>query len=203
LAVSYKRKMKKIRIKDITLTAMFIALGIVLPFLTGQIPKIGSMMLPMHLPIMLCGLILGWKYGLIAGIVTPILRSFIFGMPPLFPSAVAMAFELAAYGAVIGLIFNKIKWRCIYTILFSLSVAMIAGRIVWGAVSYLLFNITAKSFTFTMFLSSAIINAIPGIILQFILIPSIMLLLKRSHIIQLTPKKHKTLSSIKEEVSEG
>jgi len=202
LAVSYKRKMKKIRIKDITLTAMFIALGIVLPFLTGQIPQIGSMMLPMHLPIMLCGLILGWKYGFVAGIITPILRSFIFGMPPLFPGAVAMAFELAAYGAVIGFIFNRIKWRCIYTILFSLSVAMVLGRIVWGTVSYLLFNITAKSFTFAMFISGAFVNAIPGIILQFLLIPSVMLLLNKAHIIQLTDKKINTHRKNRE-VQEG
>jgi thiamine transporter ThiT len=81
---------------------MFVALGLILPFFTGQIPKVGSMMLPMHIPVLLCGLICGWKYGLMAGAVLPLLRSALFGMPPLFPTAAAMAFELAAYGFLSG-----------------------------------------------------------------------------------------------------
>lgn len=90
--------MKSKEIKNITLSAMFLGLAIVLPFLTGQIQVVGKMLLPMHLPVLLCGLICGWQYGAVIGFITPIMRSLIFGMPPLYPTALAMAFELAAYG---------------------------------------------------------------------------------------------------------
>jgi thiamine transporter ThiT len=178
--------MKKINIKNITLSAMFIALGLVLPFITGQIPQIGSMMLPMHIPVLLLGLICGWKYGLAVGFITPVLRSFMFGMPPLFPSAIAMAFELAVYGFVIGLLFNKIKWKCIYTVFFSLFTAMICGRVAWGLVSMLFYGILGKGFTWQMFMAGAFVNAIPGIILQLVLIPSLMALLNRTGMVRFT-----------------
>ena len=81
-------------LKNMTLAALFLALGLVLPFFTGQIPQIGSMLLPMHIPVFLCGLICGWQYGAAVGFVVPLMRSVLFGMPPLFPTATAMAFEL-------------------------------------------------------------------------------------------------------------
>ena len=92
--------------KKVVLSGITIALGIYLPFLTGQIPSIGNMLLPMHIPILLCGFICGWKYGLITGFITPLLRSAMFTMPPMFPAAIAMAFELAAYGALTGLLYK-------------------------------------------------------------------------------------------------
>ena len=81
--------------KKLTWSAMFIALGLVLPFLTGQIPQFGNMLLPMHIPVILCGLICGWRYGAIVGFVLPLLRYALFGMPVLFPTGIAMSFELA------------------------------------------------------------------------------------------------------------
>ena len=81
-------------LKQLTLAALFLALGLVLPFFTGQIPQIGSMLLPMHIPVFLCGLICGWQYGAAVGFVTPLLRSALFGMPPLFPTAAAMPLEI-------------------------------------------------------------------------------------------------------------
>ena len=84
------------------LAAMFLAIGLLLPFLTGQIRQIGNMLLPMHIPVILCGLICGWQYGLGVGFVLPLLRCVIFGMPVLFPTAVSMSFELAAYGFTDG-----------------------------------------------------------------------------------------------------
>jgi thiamine transporter ThiT len=90
--------MTKKTTKKMVLSALFIALGLVLPFFTGQIPQIGSRLLPMHIPILLCGFVCGAPFGLAAGFITPLLRSLIFGMPPMMPTAVAMAFELAAYG---------------------------------------------------------------------------------------------------------
>ena len=90
--------MKKLSVKEIVLAGFFLALGIVLPFLTMQIPSFGSMLLPMHIPVILCGFICGGPLGLIVGFIVPLLRSALFSMPPMFPTAIAMAFELAAYG---------------------------------------------------------------------------------------------------------
>ena len=86
----------KFSTKKLTLSAAFLGLGLVLPFLTGQVPQVGSMLLPMHIPVLLCGIICGWEYGLAVGAILPLLRSVIFGMPPMYPTALAMTFELAA-----------------------------------------------------------------------------------------------------------
>ena len=85
------------------LSALFLALAYVMPFLTGQIPEIGSMLCPMHLPVLLCGFICGPIWGTAVGCIAPLLRSLTLGMPPPFPTALCMAFELAAYGAVTGI----------------------------------------------------------------------------------------------------
>ena len=61
--------------KNLVLAAMFLAIGLVLPFFTGQIPQIGSMLLPMHLPVLLCGLICGWQYGVVVGFVAPLMHA--------------------------------------------------------------------------------------------------------------------------------
>ena len=118
--------------KKIILSALFMSMGIVLPFLTGQIQQIGNMLLPMHIPVFLCGLICGWKYGLVVGLLTPLTRSVWIGMPVLFPNAVSMAFELAAYGAVSGFLYSRSPWKCIKSLYKSIITAMIAGRVVWG-----------------------------------------------------------------------
>ncbi|MBQ8624184.1 MAG: ECF transporter S component [Oscillospiraceae bacterium] len=180
-------------LKNLTLAAMFLALCLVLPFLTGQIPEIGSMLLPMHIPVLLCGLICGWKYGLAVGAVAPIMRSVILGMPPMFPSAITMAFELAAYGFVIGLLFKTAKWQCIKSLYRCMIVAMLAGRAVWGVVSAILLGIWGEGFTFAAFLAGAFLNAVPGIVLQLLLIPAIMLLLHKTHLVPF--KNHKAVKA--------
>ena len=124
------------KIKNLTLAALFLALGLVLPFFTGQIPQIGSMLLPMHLPVFLCGLICGWQYGAAVGFVVPLLRSVLFGMPPLFPTATSMAFELLTYGLVVGLLYSRSRWQCIRALYRCLIAAMLAGRAVWGVVQH-------------------------------------------------------------------
>ena len=92
--------MKNQNTKKLAYAALFLALCLVLPMLTGQIPRIGSMLLPMHIPVLLCGLVCGWQYGAAVGFVAPLLRSVLFGMPPMYPVAIAMAFELLTYGLV-------------------------------------------------------------------------------------------------------
>ena len=88
--------------KRTVLSAMFLALGMILPLLTMQIKEIGDTLLPMHIPVMLCGLICGYNYGFVVGLILPFLRSVIWGMPPIYPNAVWMALELCTYGFVIG-----------------------------------------------------------------------------------------------------
>ncbi|PNR93699.1 ECF transporter S component [Petrotoga sp. 9PWA.NaAc.5.4] len=180
--------MKKKELINFNLSAVFIAIGLILPFLTGQIQQIGSMLLPMHIPVLLCGLICGWKYGLFVGFILPPLRSAIFGMPPMFPTAIAMAFELATYGVVVGFLYQRSIKKSISSIYLSMIGAMISGRIVWGIVMMLILRIRESIFTWRMFITGAFLNAIPGIILQLVLIPSIMVILYRTKMIPLSEK---------------
>lgn len=170
--------------KNIALSAMFMAVGMILPFFTGQIPQIGKMLLPMHIPVLLCGLICGWQYGAVVGFILPLFRSALLGMPPLFPTAAAMAFEMAAYGFVAGFLYNRSRWQCIISLYRSLLVAMLAGRLVWGIVQIVFLGITGSAFTFEMFLAGALLNAIPGILVQLILIPAIMVALNRTGLVR-------------------
>ena len=182
--------MKNTQIKNMVLAAMFLAIGLVLPFLTGQIQQLGNMLLPMHLPVFLCGLICSWKYGFAIGFIMPILRSVIFHRPEMYPNAVAMAFELATYGLVVGYIYGKSKYKCIKALYKSILAAMMAGRIVWGLAEIVLLGVGGSAFTATAFISGAFLNAVPGIILQLVLIPVIMVALGRAKYVPLI-KKHK------------
>ena len=182
--------MKKGEVKLLTISAMLFAIGLVLPFLTGQVPQIGSMLLPMHIPVFLCGLICGWRYGLMLGLILPIFRSLLFGMPPMYPTALGMSFELACYGAVAGALYFSQGFFCIKSLLRSMIAAMIAGRAVWGAAMIVLLGVKGNVFTFAAFLSGALLNAIPGIVLQFVLIPAIMVALHKTALLpQLEPVK--------------
>lgn len=175
--------------KNLTLSAMFMAIGLLLPFLTGQIQQIGNMLLPMHLPVFLCALICGWQYGVAVGFVLPLLRYLLFGMPPIFPVGVAMAFELATYALVAGLVYSRSKWKCVISLYRALLIAMVAGRVVWGIVEIILLGIGGNAFTWQMFLSGAILNAIPGIILQLVVIPMVMVALNRAGLVHFDKKK--------------
>lgn len=153
--------------RRITMSAMFLALGLVLPFFTGQIPQIGKMLLPMHIPVFLCSLVCGWKYGAIVGFILPIMRSMLFSMPIMFPTAVAMAFELLTYGLVTGILYERSNKKQIRDVYIPLVTAMIAGRGVWGIVNCIVLGIE------TDFWAVAFVNGVPGIILQLILVPTV------------------------------
>lgn len=181
-------------IKNLTLSAMFLAMGFALPFIMGQIPQIGNMILPMHIPVLLCGLICGWQYGGMVGFILPLLRNFIFHAPPM-PNALSMAFELAAYGLMIGLIYNSSRWKCIISLYRSMIISMLAGRAVWGVAQAIVLGIYGKGFTFKMFMAGAFLNAIPGIILQLVLIPCIMLALHRTGLVTFSKKSHKQVKA--------
>jgi len=162
-------------ILKITLSGMFLALGLLMPFLTGQIPEIGSMLCPMHIPVIICGFICGWKFGLIVGLITPVLRSFTFGMPTIYPAAIAMALELGTYGLISGLGFalcKKMNKNTIITNYIVLITSMLLGRTVWGIARYLIALIDGTLvFTIELFISGAFLTAWPGIVLQLVLIP--------------------------------
>ena len=119
-------------LKKLIYSAVFLALALVLPFLTGQIPEIGSMLCPMHIPVLLCGFICGGPWGAAVGFIAPLLRYVLFQMPPIFPAGLSMAFELAVYGLVSGLLYKALPKKIPF-LYASLLIAMVSGRLVWGA----------------------------------------------------------------------
>lgn len=169
-------------IKKMVLAALFLALALYLPFLTGQIPQIGSMISPMHFPVLLAGFVCGPGYGLAVGFIAPLMRSVLFGMPPFPVVALPMAFELAAYGLLTGL-FYKILPKRPGSIYGALLAAMVGGRIVWGLVRYAML-FTGTPFTWEIYISSVIMGSLPGIILQIVLIPLLVMALQRAGVME-------------------
>ncbi|MFP4478706.1 MAG: ECF transporter S component [Candidatus Izemoplasmatales bacterium] len=167
-------------IQKMILSGLFLSLALVLPFFTGSIQALGASFLPMHLPIILCGFICGPKYGGLIGFISPLLRSLLFSMPPLYPVAIAMSFELATYGFITGLLYILLN-KNIFTIYFSLIIAMVGGRIVLGIANVILLGLEGVSYSFATFISAAFIVAFPGIIFQLIVVPIIIYALQKAH----------------------
>jgi hypothetical protein len=132
----------------------------------------------MHIPVLLCGFLCGWPWGLAVGAVAPLLRSLFLSMPPLFPKAVCMALELAAYGAAAGIFYRLFPKKRIYTYA-ALAVAMVIGHLIYGAAMLVCLGVQGKGYTFSAFLASTVTGAIPGIILQILLIPILVALYER------------------------
>ena len=170
--------MRRNEIYKMTVAAVSLALAYVLPFFTGQIPEIGAMLCPMHIPVLLCGYIAGWRWGAAVGFISPLLRSLTLGMPPLFPVAVCMAVELAVYGLSSGLLHKLLPSRGGF-VYCSLIVSMILGRLVWGAAMFFLLFATGGAFTFAAFITGAITGALPGIVIQIVIIPPLVLIIER------------------------
>lgn len=175
---------KKNNLFKLVLAALFLALAYVMPFFTGQIPEIGAMLCPLHIPVLLCGFLCGPACGAAVGFIAPLFRSLTLGMPPLFPTAVCMAFELAVYGAVSGLLHSRLPRKKIY-IYVSLLSAMVIGRVVWGAAMLICMGIKGGTFTFAAFFAGAVANALPGIIVQIILIPIIVMILENTKVLNI------------------
>ncbi|OQB24927.1 MAG: hypothetical protein BWY11_00782 [Firmicutes bacterium ADurb.Bin182] len=174
---------KGVPAKKIVLSGLFIAIGILLPGITMRIPAVGNMLLPMHIPVMLLGFICGAPYGAAAGFITPLIRSALLSMPPMFPTAVSMAFELACYGFLCGLLYEKLPKKTIF-IYVSLILAMLGGRIVWGMASLVFYTLERNAFTWQLFLSGAFLNALPGIAIQLVLIPLTVIALKKNKLME-------------------
>lgn len=166
------------RTKNLIVAAMCAALCVVLPMAFHAIPNAGSIFLPMHIPVLLCGFLCGWPYGLCCGLLGCLLSSVLTGMPPaaILP---AMACELAVYGAVSGAAYPRVRVRSdaarIYICLLS---AMLCGRIVSGVLNALIFR--AGSYSLEIWLAASFTTALPGIAIQLVLIPSMLLVLQRA-----------------------
>ena len=150
--------------------AILLAVALVLPFATGQIPQIGKALCPMHLPVLLCGFFCGPQYGLLVGLTAPLLRFALFGMPTIVPTGMIMSLELSTYGLVSGLCWRLLPRRRAFVYL-SLILAMVAGRMVWGVMHVIFFLLGESEFGWMAFVAGAFLNAIPGIVLQLAAIP--------------------------------
>lgn len=170
-------------IKNMVVAALMLSLAYILPNFTGNIPQFGSMLLPMHLPVLLCGFLCGGPWGAAVGFIAPLLRSTLTGgFPPMFPTAVAMAFEMAAYGFVSGFLYRRLP-KTLGGIYASLIGAMLMGRIVWGIVRALLTLAGNNTFSFAAFIAGAFTTAIPGIVLQLVVIPALILALQKAKLV--------------------
>ena len=159
---------------------MFLAVGLILPFLTGQIKQIGDMLLPMHLPVMLCGLVCGWPYGLVTGLMGPLLSSIITGMPPaaMLPS---MMVECGVYGLVTGLMMKYIRTgKLLPDLYISMLTAMALGRIVSGLAKALIFTPGTAPFAWV---TTSLVTGIPGIVIQLVLMPLVIFALTQARLI--------------------
>ncbi len=166
----------KFNTRQITLSGLMIALALLLPFLTGQIPQVGTMLTPMHFPVMITSVFAGPVYGLLVGVLSPLLRQFLFSMPP-FPMSLMMALELGTYGITFGVLFKVAKPHIsneLLRLVLSLTVSMILGRIVFTLAALSLTGATSFSVVFWGLFTTSL----PGIILQLVLIPLLYFRLK-------------------------
>ena len=163
--------------KQLIICALCIGLGLVLPSFFHMFGGTGAVMLPMHIPVLICGFICGWPYGIACGAILPLLSSVLTGMPPIFPIGLAMMFELATYGAVAGLLFKKLD---VYP---SLVGAMLTGRVISGVANTILLGMAGRNYSLQVFLTASFITALPGIIVQLVVIPLLMIALVKAGLI--------------------
>lgn len=172
--------MKLTTVKRSILTAVCIALCVVLPQAFHAIPNAGSVYLPMHIPVLLCGLICGAPYGLLCGLAGPALSHLFTGMPPVGVLP-AMLVECAAYGLISGLMMGIKTKKLAGDLYISLVAAMLAGRVVSGVAKALLFS--AGEYSMALWVTGSFVTSLPGIIIQLALIPAIVYALMKARLI--------------------
>lgn len=176
--------MKKeiLSIKKLVLASLFLAFGQILPFFTAQIPQTDLMMLPVYIPVFLCGYICGCSNGLIVGFITPIMRSVLFGLPPMVPYAVAMSFELAIYGFLVGYLCRMLP-PIRFSVYITIILAMVAGRFVWGILFILLTGAALCFTTWFTIMCGIFLFTVIGIVVQMVSIPLIIAALRKTKVI--------------------
>ena len=167
-------------------TAVLLAVGLLLPFLTGQLQTIGKLISPLHIPVFICGMTCGWLWGGVLGAVLPLLRMVLFGMPGL-PMALPMTFELCAYGVIVGLVYpflcRRTRGNHLVLMVSSLGVAMFAGRIVGGVAKALLLAggaIQGVPLTFEAFIASYFVDTAVGAVIHLIVVPAVVIALEKA-----------------------
>jgi niacin transporter len=168
--------------KKTVYTSLLIAVGVMLPVALHFVPNAGSVLLPMHVPVLICGIVCGFPYGLLCGLITPLVSSLLTGMPPaaMLP---AMLCELAVYGFISALLARYARTKNIYAnVYIALLGAMLAGRIVFGVLNSLIFR--AGEYSAQIWLTSAFVTALPGIVIQLVLIPGVVIALQKSKLIE-------------------
>ena len=166
--------------KKLVFTAVCTALCVVLPMAFHAVQNAGQVFLPMHIPVLLCGLICGWPAGLLCGLLGPGLSSAITAMPPA-PVLPAMTVELAVYGLVCGLMMKFVRTgRTTADLYISLVTAMAAGRVVSGLAKAFLFAPGTPPFAWV---TTSLVAGLPGIVIQLVLIPLLVLTLTRAHLL--------------------
>ena len=169
-------------VKRVSLCAMCIALCYVLPIAFHAI-GLGSVLSPMHIPVLLCGLVCGGGYGLICGILGPVLSSLISGMPPVM-MLVRMIPELCIYGLAGGLAMRFIRTgRAALDVYIALAIAMIAGRIVGGIASAIFYTVTSGVYSLALWVTGYFVEALPGIAAHLILVPVLVFTLAKAKLI--------------------
>ena len=178
-------------VKKMTLTAMCIALCVVLPIAFHSVPNAGSVMLPMHIPVLMCGMLCGWPNGFICGLMGPLLSCILTGMPPMAVLP-GMMVECAAYGLVTGLMLKYVHTRNTYADLYiALITAMIAGRVLSGIAKALIFT---PGTAMSAWVASSFVTALPGIILQLALLPSLVFALMRAGLVPVRYRKGESVA---------
>lgn len=180
---------RKSGLYSLLVTAILLAVGIVLPFLTGNVQVLGQAISPLHIPVLICGLTCGWGWGMGLGIVLPLLRSVLFGMPPLVPVAIPMAFEMAAYGALCGLLYpmlrkkmSKAYWAMLIAMVIAMVIAMLAGRLVGGAAKAVVMGIQGNAYTFQAFVTAYFVNTAVGAVIHLIVVPLVVTALEKARL---------------------
>lgn len=167
-------------IKNMTMAAVCVALCVVLPIAFHSIPDAGTVFLPMHIPVLICGMICGWPYGLLCGLMGPLVSSALTGMPPIafLPS---MMVECGTYGLVSGLMLNYVHTKRTYADLYiALVTAMIAGRVISGIAKALIFT---PGLAMSAWITASFITALPGILIQLVFLPGVVCTLMKARVI--------------------
>ena len=174
---------------SMVIALLLLAVGLILPFITGQIQAIAKIISPLHIPALICGLCCGWKWGLGLGIVLPLLRGLLFGIPVFPTSALPMAFELGAYGLLTGLLYPlflkafKSK-NHLPAMLCALIISMVLGRFVGGAAKALFISVgvigSKSPYTFSAFFASYFVSTAVGALIHIVLVPAVVLALEKA-----------------------
>lgn len=165
--------------KEMVYAALFLALALLLPFLTANNRELGNIICIMHFPIFLAAYLIDYRYSMMVGFIAPLLRSFIFGMPQMIPTAISMAFELLTYACVCGILYRAFKKK-VWGIYISLLVSMVVGRVVSGIVKAIIMGANGSKLTFDVFFATNVIKTLPGIGLQIIIIPLLVMTLRKA-----------------------